>query len=222
MFLPPYVFHCLLNGILHHLDLLALMGTSWCPFPVSSAGWVLWGHGREPDGLAEIFKVTVSVSMTPHTAGEPSQACPLATRPCLNRTRPMSCFIHSLNKAPASAAQIWECLAFSVFIPSIYACCNLCKLQFVSFCMWLVITTAKDTNLGKCVVHMHAVCCVYAFLHILYVCENWSGMIYKILSLLQGVWSQTHQRTMLSDKLYYRSNKRIKLHQITCLGKLLK
>lgn len=145
-------------------------------FTTSLAGWALWGHGREPDGLVEIFKVTVSVSMTPHTAGEPSRACPLATRLCLNHAGPSSCFIHSLNKAHASAAQIRECLALSVFSPSIYASCNLCKLQFASLCMWPVFTAAEDSHLAKCVIHMplHVVC-----MHILYICMwelKWNGI----------------------------------------------
>lgn len=152
------------NGCLPYLDLLALLGILLCPFPVSSAGWALWGHGREPDGLVEIFKVTVSVSMTPHTAGELSRACPLASHPCLNRAGPSSCFIHSLNKEQASAVQIRECLALSVFFPSIYASCNLCKLQFASFCMWLVFTAAEDSHLTKWVIHMHlALLCVCIF-----------------------------------------------------------
>lgn len=163
------------NGILHHSDILSLMGISWRPFPVSSAGWALWGHGREPDGLAEIFKVTVSVSMTPHTAGEPSRACPLATRPCLNRAGPSSCFIHSLNKAQASAEQIWECLALSVFFPTIYASCNLCKLQFASFCMWLGFTAAEDSHLGKCVILMHV---IYLCVCIWYICMRIEVKLY--------------------------------------------
>lgn len=115
----------------------------------------------------EIFKVTVSVSMTPHTAGEPSRACPLATHPCLNHARPSSCFIHSLNKAQASAVQIRECLALSVFFPSIYASCNLCKLQFASFCMWLVFTAADDLHLVKCVIHMHMLCvCIFVYMYV--------------------------------------------------------
>lgn len=125
----------------------------------------LWGHGREPDGLVEILKVTVSVSMISHTVGELSQACPLATRLCLNHAGPSSCFIHSLNKAQASAAQIRECLVLSVFFPSIYASCNLCKLQFASFCMWLVFTADEDLHLGKCVIHKYVTCCVDALLY---------------------------------------------------------
>lgn len=119
-----------------------------------------------PDGLLEIFKVTVSVSMTPHTAGEPSRACPPSTRPRLNRAGPSSCFIHLLNKAQASAVQIRECLALSIFFSFIYASCNLCKLQFPSFCMWLVFTAAEDWHLGKCIIHMHATClCVCIFVN---------------------------------------------------------
>lgn len=128
----------------------------------------------EPDGLVEIFKVTVSVSMTPHTAGVPSRACPLITHPCLNRAGPSSCFIHSLNKAQASAVQIRECLALSVFSPSIYASCNLCKLQFASFCMWLVFTAADDSHFVKCAIYMHLACCVHAFF---YICDRMVGKI---------------------------------------------
>lgn len=124
--------------------------------------------------------------MTPHRVGEPSQACPLATRPCLNRAGPSSCFIHSLNKAQASAVQIRQCLALSVFFPSIYASCNLCKLQFASFCMWLVFTAAKDSHLGKCIIHVHvARCmCIFVYMYVVIRVEWYSQLFSDIITLL--------------------------------------